>query len=301
MKKIFTLLTVLMMLLPAAVAEETGVEEVAAPAGPLLEVHQMAIGYADGFLIRVGDIDILIDGGNPTPRWPKDDVLNYLRDAGVETLDACIISHWHLDHCANMNRVLEIFGDENTITYGPSVAPVDEIEYNGLDIEIGPVVKGTYAQIKVDDVIQIGPLTITCVGPGNMKAGGRINGDSLNLVLQYGTRRMLFTGDYTHNSDIVAHEEICSNVDVLKFPHHGSEPFEIKLAAMRITSPTYVLVPSGYNNYAVYKYFVERGIELERDNVLTQRAGHVVIVTDGADFIEARTQQNPADYAPKAP
>lgn len=296
MKKLLSLLFVLMMMLPAAFAEEES--------APLMEVHQMAVGYADAYFIRVGDIELVIDGGNPNPRWPKDDVVNYLRDVGATTLDACIMTHWHLDHCMNMNEVLEAFGDDSTVTYGPSEQPVDTLTYEDrfgkIEIEIGPVVKGTYAQMKVDDVIQIGPLTITCVGPGTLKQDGRVNGDSLNFVLQYGERRILFTGDCTRTDDILAHEEICSQVDVLKFPHHGSEPYELKPNAMRVVDPTYVLIPSTFNNHKVFNYFKDHEVPVIRENVLTQREGHIVIVTDGGDLLEARTQQNPADYAPKA-
>lgn len=296
MKKLLSLLFVLMMMLPAAFAEEES--------APLMEVHQMAVGYADAYYIRVGDIELVIDGGNPNPRWPKDDVVNYLRDVGATTLDACIMTHWHLDHCMNMNEVLEAFGDDSTVTYGPSEQPVDTLTYEDrfgkIEIEIGPVVKGTYAQMKVDDVIQIGPLTITCVGPGTLKQDGRVNGDSLNFVLQYGERRILFTGDCTRTDDILAHEEICSQVDVLKFPHHGSEPYELKPNAMRVVAPTYVLIPSTFNNYKVFTYFMDHEVPVIRENLLTQREGHIVIVTDGGDLLEARTQQNPADYAPKA-
>lgn len=296
MKKLLSLLFVLMMMLPAAFAEEES--------APLMEVHQMAVGYADAYYIRVGDIELVIDGGNPNPRWPKDDVVNYLRDVGATTLDACIMTHWHLDHCMNMNEVLEAFGDDSTVTYGPSEQPVDTLTYEDrfgkIEIEIGPVVKGTYAQMKVDDVIQIGPLTITCVGPGTLKQDGRVNGDSLNFVLQYGERRILFTGDCTRTDDILAHEEICSQVDVLKFPHHGSEPYELKPNAMRVVAPTYVLIPSTFNNHKVFDYFKDHEVPVIRENVLTQRESHIVVVTDGGDLLEARTQQNPADYAPKA-
>ena len=35
-----------------------------------------------------------------------------------------------------------------------------------------------------------------------------------------------------------------------------------------------------------------------RENVLTQKEGHIVIVTNGGDLLEARTQQDPAAYVP---
>ena len=54
------------------------------------------------------------------------------------------------------------------------------------------------------------------------------------------------------------------------------------------------------NNYQMYKFLRDSGADTQRENVLTMREGHVVIVTDGGDLLEARTQQNPADYAPKA-
>ena len=100
MKKLLALMLAL-LLVPAAFAE--------APAAPLLQVHQLMIGFADAYLIRLGDVDILMDGGNANPKTPTDDVVSYLRDAGVDTLDAVIITHWHLDHCMNLNAALAEF------------------------------------------------------------------------------------------------------------------------------------------------------------------------------------------------
>ncbi len=295
MKKLISLLFVLMMMLPAAFAEEES--------APLLEVHQLAIGYADAYFVRVGDIEIMIDGGKPVPFARNDDVVNNLRALGATELDVYIITHWHLDHCENVNVVLEQFGTPETVVYSPSEKVPEKIN-DGKKLErylyIAPLANGVYKQMKQGDVINVGPLTISCVGPEKVKQEGKVNGDSLNFVLQYGSRRILFTGDYTRTQDITAYEEICSQVDVLKFPHHGSEPFEIKPNALRVVDPTYVLMPSNFNNYKVFCYIRDNGVDILRENVLTQREGHIVIVTDGGDLLEARTQQNPADYAPKA-
>lgn len=291
MKKIIALLLVLLMI-PVAFAEETA---------PIMEVHQFDLGYADGYFIRCGDTEIMIDGGNPNPKAPTDDVVNTLRALGLKELDVYIATHWHLDHCMNMNNILAEFGTDATVTYGASAEPVDVIENEGRKYDLGPLAAGTYQQMKVDDVIQMGPLTFTCIGPDEMAQNGRCNSDSLNFVIQYGTRRMLFTGDYAQSGEInKRHPELCKDVDVLKFPHHGGKPYEIGNIACRNVSPEYVLVPSQLNNYQIYQFIRNNGVPVERDKVLTNRAGHVVLVTDGGEYLTAFTDQNPADWAPKA-
>ena len=291
MKKIIALLLVLLMI-PVAFAEETA---------PIMEVHQFNLGYADGYFIRCGDTEIMIDGGNPNPKAPTDDVVNTLRALGLKELDVYIATHWHLDHCMNMNNILAEFGTDATVTYGASSEPVDVIENEGRKYALGPLAAGTYQQMKVDDVIQMGPLTFTCIGPDEMAQNGRCNSDSLNFVIQYGTRRMLFTGDYAQSGEInKRHPELCKDVDVLKFPHHGGKPYEIGNIACRNVSPEYVLVPSQLNNYQIYQFIRNNGVPVERDKVLTNRAGHVVLVTDGGEYLTAFTDQNPADWAPKA-
>ena len=291
MKKIIALLLVLLMI-PVAFAEEIA---------PIMEVHQFDLGYADGYFIRCGDTEIMIDGGNPNPKAPTDDVVNTLRALGLKELDVYIATHWHLDHCMNMNNILAEFGTDATVTYGASAEPVDVIENEGRKYELGPLAAGTYQQMKVDDVIQMGPLTFTCIGPDEMAQDGRCNSDSLNFVIQYGTRRMLFTGDYAQSGEInKRHPELCKDVDVLKFPHHGGKPYEIGNIACRNVSPEYVLVPSQLNNYQIYQFIRNNGVPVERDKVLTNRAGHVVLVTDGGEYLTAFTDQNPADWAPKA-
>jgi beta-lactamase superfamily II metal-dependent hydrolase len=201
----------------------------------------------------------------------------------------------------NMNNILAEFGTDATVTYGASAEPVDVIENEGRKYDLGPLAAGTYQQMKVDDVIQMGPLTFTCIGPDEMAQNGRCNSDSLNFVIQYGTRRMLFTGDYAQSGEInKRHPELCKDVDVLKFPHHGGKPYEIGNIACRNVSPEYVLVPSQLNNYQIYQFIRNNGVPVERDKVLTNRAGHVVLVTDGGEYLTAFTDQNPADWAPTA-
>ena len=300
LKKLFVLLLCL-MLVPAAFAEEA--------ATPILEVHQMNLGYADGYFIRCGDFEMLIDGGNPNPSRENDDVVNCLRALGVETLDMYIITHWHLDHCMNMNAVLAEFGDENTLVYGVTEELPETASGNGVDgkavvVQMAPLANGVYCQMVMGDVIEVAGMTITCVGPDQPNNNGTANNDSLNFLIQYGQRKFLFTGDAAQSGEINNYfAELCANVDVLKFPHHGTEQsegsgtFEIGNRCARNISPTYVMVPSDMNNWKIYQYFGGLGVAVERDNVLTNTAGHFVFLTDGGEYFEVLKKVQPEDFA----
>ncbi len=270
MKKILTLLCCLMLAFPA-LAEEA----------PAMQVHQINIGFADGYLIRIGDISIMIDGGNAQPEAPTDDVLNYLRAAGIDKLDAHIITHWHLDHCMNLNKVLSEFGDADTIVYAPSAA---------VHEDYAPLANGTYQQMKAGDVLHFGGMTLTCVGPAELGNDGRRNQDSLNFVVQYGEKRILFTGDFAASKNInTAFKDLCTNVDVLKFPHHGMQPYEIGNQACRTTNPRYVIVPGVANKYKIWDFLDDHGADFPKENVYTVADGNIVILTDG-QTLEFRTQ-----------
>ncbi len=283
MKKLLALLLCALLLLPGAFAEDTA---------PVLEIHQLAIGYADGYFIRCGDTEIMIDGGKIGQGVSSDFVLTPLRELGVTQLDAYIVTHWHLDHCGNVNDILAAYGAADTVVYSPSPRVFEDF---------APLVTGVHAQMKLDDVVNIGPLKLTCVGPENGGRFGNTNPDSLNFMLEYGTRRMLFTGDYANSRAIYnRYADFCRDVDLLKFPHHGGEPYEIKPGAVSVTNPDYVLVPSTLNPYKIWRYLQDSGADTPQENVLTQRAGHIVVVTDGGERFEVRRDQTLADYAPKA-
>ena len=290
--KLLTLFVSLLLLFAPAMAEETE--------RPVLQVHQMNIGCADGYLIRLGDIDLLIDGGNANPLKPTDDVVRYLRDAGVDKLDAYIVTHWHLDHCMNLTNVLKEFGTKDMIVYSPADRVPEKINNGTVTVKIGPMVMGVHQQMKMGDVIELGGMTITCVGPRALSMNGGCNSDSLNFVLAYGDRKLLFTGDYAASGPIGDEfRELCTDVDVLKFPHHGIEPYEITATALRVLKPDIVLVPGVINKYKLWNHADNLTVNFARENIYSNSDGHVVLLTDGGKHLEVLTQQNPADYAPQ--
>ncbi|MFR4291903.1 MAG: hypothetical protein ACLT74_02055 [Christensenellales bacterium] len=57
-KELLAALLLLTLLLPFAAAEKTEAEQTL----PMLELHQVNLGCADGYLIRFGNTTVLIDG-----------------------------------------------------------------------------------------------------------------------------------------------------------------------------------------------------------------------------------------------
>lgn len=268
------MLVVLSLLLGCAQAEER----------EILRVHQINAGCADAYLIMCGDTSLMIDCGTDQEHT-RLAMLDYLRQAGFGTLDACIITHYHFDHVGNVNTVLAEFGDENTVVYGPTQT---------MAAEYLPLAAGSYCQMLNNDEITLGNICIKCVGPCDLRGHGRVNKDSLNLVLTYGRRSFFFTADYVRAREVVAeHRDVIADVDVLKFAHHGIKPYCIDPWVVEIVNPEVVMVPGVYG-WNVEKLLGERG--MEGVQVVDITMGHIVVQTDG-ESLEVITGVEPGQFA----
>lgn len=297
-KQLLVALLLLTLLLPFALAEEKTEAERTLP---MLELHQVNLGCADGYLIRFGNTTVLIDGGEAWPNKPERLFPQYLEAVGVTHVDAYIVTHWHLDHCMNVNYILERWGGGSTVVYGASAE---------VNPDYAPLANGAiYQQMKDGDELSIGGwLTVNCVGPETVKNNGNQNMDSLNFVLIYGQKRMLFTGDYAASGNINRkYQDRVRNIDVLKFPHHGilddkTNTYEIGVVLMRVLSPTYVLIPGAASVWEIWNFIAAYSAEqnLTRDHVYNNRFGNIVLLTDG-ETIEVCTNVDPADFNPYQP
>lgn len=276
MKKCISVLLALLLLVlcGAACGEEA----------EILQVHQIDVGSADSYLVLCGDTKLMIDCGTDHVAR-RIEMMDYIRQAGVDTLDAVIITHYHEDHVGNVQHILEAFGTDNTVVYGPT----EEMGYY-----YRPLVKGVYKQMKNFDEIDIGPLHFTCVGPDTIDGKGGINRDSLNFVMTYGSRRWLFTGDFVRGKSVIRdHEQLVSNIDVFKFPHHGIYPHAVDDWVVKRLKPQYVLVP-GVNGWRVRSTMDSTGNK--EAQVLDYSKGNVVILSNG-ESLEVFTKVQPGQFA----
>ncbi|MEZ4241891.1 MAG: ribonuclease Z [Myxococcota bacterium] len=145
---------------------------------------------AAGFLVEVGDLAWLVDGGTGT--------LRRCAQAGRDprTLDGGVYSHFHPDHCADLVPLLFAMRmpPERARDY-PIVAGAGFRRlFDGLCEAWGkwirPAAGVSVTELSLDgpDEVVLGPLTLT-TRPANHSAG------ALHLRFEAGGRAVVFSGD----------------------------------------------------------------------------------------------------------
>lgn len=288
MKKILASFLLLSLLLTgcAVAQEQNDADE--------LVIHFIDVGQADSMLLIVGDTTVMIDGGNtPTAQ----DLLKYLQRFGVEQIDLMVNTHPHGDHLGGLPTVLSAISTDkiwcadstyDTYLYKSFTQLVAQKNFNISHPEPGTV----FAE---------NGLTITVLGP--LKAADTytdLNDTSLVLMVQYGQRRFLFTGDM----EAFAEKQLVDagmslKADVLKVGHHGSYSSTSQVFLDKV-DPEYGVISCGRNNEYGHPHDapMNRLNKAEVELYRTDLMGSVVLVTDGdtiAFFMET-TRENLTGY-----
>ena len=236
-----------------------------------VEVHYIDVGLdaspGDAMLIKIGDIELLVDAGNNTSSDIAN-LLGFLEDHVDDgTIEYILPSHPHADHIGGYPAVFDEYDVGNVFMYcyedygtvisdtfeglvgdmpEENVFPVCDL-FNGSDIYTYDVVPG---------------VTLEFYDHGDLETGSA-NEASVVFTLDALDTRLLFTGDaYTDQEEVFA--PLAGNIDVLKMGHHGSTTStgqtlvetimpEVAIANVNILDNTY-----GHPHYAavanLYEY-----------------------------------------------
>ena len=268
--------------LPAAGAED----------GELLRLHMIDIGCGDAYLLTVGDLVMLIDcGTNCDNRSISEHIYNrplfeYLEASGIDHVDMHIVTHWHNDHCYNVNMLMEKYGSDDTVVYGVSAE---------IFRDLSPLAGGTYRRLNDGDRFSAGPLDILCIGPEYMEnRPGIYNHDSLNFIVTYGSCRFLFTGDWMDKTVYDRWKDEIADVDVFHFPHHGMEPLYITKECMHQANPRVILI-TGRQRGLVKQFVRQAGLDMDAVVYLSVMDKNCMVICDGENLWTA-TGVGPGEF-----
>ncbi len=286
MKKILIFCLMLLFLLPAlALADEAVVinkvkDKTADFAFPedaqLLEIYFPQIYGCDAALVRYEDKTMLIDcAGN---QWKQVEAL--LKRLKVTELTYAVNSHPDADHIGGLNSIAKRYPVGQFILGFPEDYDAgDEVRfrvYSDLH-EMGV----PFRRVGEGDTIDFGDVKIT-VHQRLDEHLPRVNNKSVTLMIEYGERRIYFTGDIQQPAQaLLADSGLDLKTDILKFPHHGYEPMADSFIAA--TSPELVIATSGQ--------LKEKGIASLREKnlpVLMTASYILKLTTDGSTWLVER-------------
>lgn len=235
MKRFAVLLLLLCMMPFAALAEggyvydRTGnlTEEYVFPEGTaVLEIIFPRVYSSDCAIIRFGGGTMMIDASTKNKTMIAR-IRSAMEAAGVERIDVAYNSHPHDDHIDGFQFVHEYAPIGKLLIAFPEdydarmKAAVKFMNANSIPIE----------HVQDGDVLTMGAngeVTMTVIQRWGTKAWDA-NDQSAMLLIRYGERTILFTGDVENRAqrDYGENPPACGlKADILKQPHHGQQPLQ---------------------------------------------------------------------------
>jgi len=205
---------------------------------PGLTLHMIDVGQGQALLLTCGGKSAMVDTGLPDT---SDDVVNYLWRQGVRKLDYLFVTHPHNDHCGGAKDVVERIGTDVLVV-------PEYLSQEAALATAGDWVGKTNTPIAVTHAgqqYQLGEAAITVLHPAAGNDIDDMNDLSLVLLVEYGGKRLLFTGDISQTVE----QELTDigTIDLLQVPHHGSNTSSSQ-AFLEAISPDYGLISCGRNN-----------------------------------------------------
>ena len=187
----------------------------AAAADDTVTVDFLKVGKADCTVIRYAGHVYMIDTATENK---ADDILDFLDDSGIDSIDILFLSHYDKDHIGGAAELLESIpvGAVYTTAYAAVQSDALDALYDALDDA------GITADAVTDEtVLEDGKLTFTLYPP--LAQDYESNDSSLVIRMAYGDTAMLFTGDI-EQARIAALLSAGTDLtaDLIKMPHHGA-------------------------------------------------------------------------------
>lgn len=254
---------------------------------PGLTVTFLDVGQGDGILLEADGRRVLVDCGSSQKRSLGEDcLLPFLKSRAAGALDMVVVSHGDNDHISGIRYLLE--QDDLSIAIGCLVMPKagqgEEI-YEKLEAaarEKGIAVHYAERGDTLGDVLNEA-IQISCLYPAADTVCGNRNEESLVLLAEYGSFRLLLTGDVEAGGErtLLADGGLVP-VTVLKAAHHGSTSSSGEEFVQAVRPAVVILSYGRGNSYGhpapeVKGRFLDSGADVRETAV----SGAIEVWTDG--------------------
>ncbi len=242
-----------------------------------LHIQFLAVGQGDSALMTgPKGTTVLIDGG---PDWSTLEALGQYLPFLKRRIDLLVLSHPNLDHLLSFPEVLKRYSVGGIVMSGvESSLPRYRKIFDLASMHSIPIITVSAGQsIEIEEGV-----TMDILWPPKKMPKGFTNNEnnaSIVLMLRYGDRRALFTGDIekpTEETLVRAHADL--KADILKIAHHGSrtsstEPF------LRAVRPSIAVISVGENSYGhPRKEVISRLLRMNTDVRRTDREGTIEVI-----------------------
>ncbi len=244
-----------------------------------LSVYILNVGQADSIFVHFPDgRTMLVDGGNPRD---AEYILDFLHKNDVEKLDFLVATHPHSDHIGGLPEIIAELGAEkyympkishNTLVYEKTLQAIKNRNGKITTAKKGVVI----AEGSANNVNFSAEIVAPCSADY-----AELNDYSAVILLSYGKKRILLTGD----AETISENQITADIDsdVLKVGHHGSETSTGEQFLKKVT-PSAAIISVGKNNsYGLPDSSVLDRLEKYGCTVYrTDENGTVTVITDGS-------------------
>lgn len=242
-----------------------------------IEVYYINVGQADSALILCEGASLLIDGGNTED---ADDIIKFIKQKGITTLNIVIASHAHEDHVGGLAQIIKQFD------VGAVLSPVESYSsacFNDFK-EIASK-KGSFTVCNNNYSFSIGSAIGKILWPEAIDLSNT-NNTSLVVKLTYKDVSFLFTGDIERDAEsklVATGADLSANV--LKVAHHGSDSSSSYLF-LRSVLPQYAIISCGKNN--AYNHPHKQTLDIlsqaEIKTYRTDELGTIFVSSDGKNI-----------------
>ncbi len=247
-------------------------------AASLMAVHFIDVGQGLAVLVQSEGQNLLYDGGDLSH---ADQVVSYLQQQNVETIDYMISSHYDEDHVGGLISCMDNFSVGRA--FGADYIHDSDLYNEFMNTATANVITIEYP--SVGDTFSFGSGQFTILAPNGINPNDS-NENSVAIKLENGANSFIFTGDAeeTSEQDMIS-TGMNLDCDVLSAGHHGSSSSNT-WDFLSASTPSYAVISCGAGNQYGHPSsetmgrLSDMGIPVFR----TDKQGTVIAVSDGSSI-----------------